>query len=89
MEKSKNNPIVQDELDKSKNLLLSVIFRAIDNPHELCRIIAFDEIHFEKENVLLEYTDKIKSITKQGILEVANKYFQDKKYVTAILKPKK
>jgi zinc protease len=87
--KIKNLPTKQDELDKSKNLLLGDIFRAIDIPHELTQLLAYNEIHFENQNALLDYTNKINSLTEQDITEVANKYFQDKNYSTAILTPKK
>ena len=88
LQKIKNLPTKQDELDKSKNLLLGDIFRAIDIPHELTQLLAYFEIHFENQNALLNYANKINSLTEQDITEVANEYFQDKNYSTAILTPK-
>ncbi len=89
LQKIKNLPPTKNELDKSKNLLLGTIFRTVDNPHELPRLLAYDEIHFENENSLIDYTNKINSLTELDMTEVANKYFQDKNYSTAILTPKK
>ena len=89
LQKIKNLPTKQDELDKSKNLLLGDIFRAIDIPHELTQLLACEEIHFENQNSLVDYTNKINSLTELDMTEVANKYFQDKNYSTAILTPKK
>ena len=87
--KIKTAPPSQNELDKSKNMLLGSIFRVMDNFHELPRLLAYDEIHFETQNSLTDYTAKINSLTTQDLTEVANKYFQDKNYSTAILIPKK
>ena len=89
LQKIKNLPPTKNELDKSKNLLLGNIFRIVDNSHELPRLLAYDEIHFENENSLIDYTNKINSLTELDMTEVANKYFQDKNYSTAILTPKK
>jgi zinc protease len=89
LQKIKNYPVTKSELDKSKNLLLGNIFRIIDNSHELPRLLAYDEIHFENENSLIDYTNKINSLTEQEMTKVANKYFQEENYSTAILTPKK
>jgi zinc protease len=88
LQKIKNQPPTKNELDKSKNLLLGNIFRVIDNSHELPRLLSYEEIHFENQNSLIDYTNKINSLTELDMAEVANKYFQDKNYSTAILTPK-
>ena len=89
LEKIRSHPPSKNELDKSKNLLLGSIFRTIDNSHELPRLLAYDEVHFESENSLIDYTNKINSLTELDMTDVANKYFQDKNYSTAILAPRK
>jgi len=89
LQKIKNQPPTKNELDKSKNLLLGNIFRIIDSSHELPRLLAYEEIHFENQNSLIDYTNKINALTELEMTEVANKYFQDKNYSTAILTPKK
>ena len=38
---------------------------------------------------LVDYTNKIASLSELDLAEVADKYFQDKNYSTAILTPKK
>jgi predicted Zn-dependent peptidase len=88
LQKIKNQPPTKNELDKSKNLLLGNIFRVIDNSHELPRLLAYEEIHFGNQNSLIDYTNKVNSLTELDMAEVANKYFQDKNYSTAILTPK-
>jgi predicted Zn-dependent peptidase len=89
LQKLKMRPVIKSELDKSKNLMLGTIFRQIDSSQGLPRLLAYDEIHFESENALVDYTNKISSVTEQEIMETANKYFQDENYATAILTPKK
>lgn len=89
LQKIKGQPPTRNELNKSKNQLLGNIFRTIDNAHELPRLLAYDEIHFENENSLTDYINKINSLTEQDIAEVASKYFQHENYSTAILTPKK
>jgi zinc protease len=89
LQKLKSQPIKDNELKKSKNLILGDIFRSIDNPQQLPEILADMEIYFRNENALVNYKDRICSLSEQDISEVANKYFQDENYATAILKPKK
>jgi len=89
LQKLKTRPVSKGELDKSKNLVLGSIFRQIDSSQGLPRLLAYDESHFESENALVDYTNKIKSISEQDIMKTANKYFQDENYATAILIPKK
>jgi predicted Zn-dependent peptidase len=89
LQKVKNQPPSKNELDKSKNMLLGGIFRVMDNFHELPGLLAYDEIHFEDNKSLIDYINKINSLTEKDVTEVANKYFQDKNYSTAILTPKK
>ena len=70
-------------------MLLGNMFRTIDSSHELPRLLAYDEIHFENENSLIDYIEKINSLNKLDVTEIANKYFRDENYSTAILSPKK
>lgn len=88
LEKIKTNPIPKTELEKSKNLLIGNVFRAMDDSHELPRILADSEIHFENGKALQNYINKITQLSEQDITEAANKYFQETNYAVAILKPK-
>jgi len=89
LKKITNQPPTKDELSKSKNLLLGNVFRTIDNSHELPRLLACEEIHFDNQNSLINYVEKINSLNELDVVEVANKYFQDKNYSMATLSPKK
>jgi predicted Zn-dependent peptidase len=70
-------------------LILGDIFRSIDSSQALPRILTEMEIQFEDKNALINYTNKILSLTEQNISDTANKYFQEENYSTAILTPKK
>ena len=89
LEKIKTRPITRSELEKSKNLLLANIYRAMDSYGQLPRLLADVEICFEDENALRQYTDKIRLLCEKDITKVANKYFQERNYATARLTPKK
>lgn len=89
LQKIKNQSPTKDELGKSKNLLLGNVFRTIDSSHELPRLLAYEEVHFENQNSLINYIEKINSLNELDVTEIANKYFEDKNYSTAILSPKK
>ncbi len=89
LQKLKTQPVKENELEKSKNLILGDIFRSIDSPLQLPGVLADMEIYFGNQKALIDYKDKICSLSEQDITEAANKYFQDENYATAILKPKK
>jgi predicted Zn-dependent peptidase len=88
LQKIKNQPPTKDELEKSRSLLLGNLYRIIDSSHDLSRLLAYEEIHLENQSSLMEYVNKINTLTEEDLVEVANKYFQDENYSTAILKPK-
>ncbi len=89
LHKIKAHPVSQSEIAKSKNLIIGSIYRSIDNPKELPRILANMEIHFGNEKALLDYTNRIDAITEQNITEAANNYFQEENYSTVTLIPRK
>lgn len=88
LQKLKNNSVPDTELEKCKNLVLGDVFRSIDNPHTLPRIMIDSELYFENENILNQYIDKIKSLSQHDIMKTANKYFSEKDYAKAITAPK-
>jgi predicted Zn-dependent peptidase len=76
------------ELEKSKNVILGDIYRAMDSPIGLPRILADMEIYFGNEKSLADYTQKIQAQTSKSIMQVACKYFDAENFSTAIIKPK-
>ena len=89
LQKLKTHSVTKSELDKSKNLMLGNIYMQVDSSQGLPRLLAYDEIHFESANALVDYTNKISSLSEQDVTNTANKYFQESGYATAILMPKK
>jgi predicted Zn-dependent peptidase len=88
LRKIKTKSVSDGELQKSKNIITGDIMRAIDNPHELPRIIADTEIIYANPIALSNYLSQINSITSDDILVAAEKFFQERNYSTAILIPK-
>lgn len=80
--------INDEELEKVKNMMLGGVLREIDNPEECHDIITFMEIQYQKETALVDYTQKIKAVSSRDVMEVANKYFGEDAFSTAILAPK-
>ena len=79
----------QDELNKSRNLLLGKIYRTIDIPAALPRLLAFEEVRFGNENSLVDYIGKVNRLSGEDLAEAADRYFKPENYSTAVLTPKK
>ena len=89
LEKIKNQQTTKAELEKSKNMLLVNVYRAIEASFQLPGIITEQEIYFRNKNSLQTYLNNIGQLNEQDIVEIANKYFKKENYATAILNPKK
>jgi predicted Zn-dependent peptidase len=87
LEKLTQTPVDEAELEKSKNVVLGDIYRAMDSPGGLPRIMADMEIYFGIETSLQEYLQKIETLTSEQLLETACKYFAKENYASVILKP--
>jgi len=83
-----NNLVTADELEKSKNVVVGDIMRAMDNPHELPRLITDTEIVYGNQEGLSDYVCNLKKLTSQDILVTASKYFKEENYSTVTLAPK-
>jgi predicted Zn-dependent peptidase len=88
LEKIKSAPVSEGELEKSKNVIAGDIFRAMDDPHELPRLMTDTEIVYGNEKGLSDYVTKLKGLKPQDVLVTSNKFFQEDNYSTAILTPK-
>ena len=84
MEKIRN-----DELERSKNLIIADILRGIDNPQETSEILAYMEIQFNSETSLVDYISKIQAVSIENIMDAANTYLQEDNLSTVLLSPKK
>ncbi|HEX9261098.1 MAG TPA: pitrilysin family protein [Candidatus Bathyarchaeia archaeon] len=88
LQKLKIQPVPRNELEKGKNLVLSSVFRSVDSPYMLPRVMTDSEMYFADENTLSRYIEKVSWLSDQDITEVADKYFQENRYATAIVTPK-
>ena len=80
--------VSDEELEKSKNVVVGDIMRAMDNPHELPRLITDNEIVYGNSEGLSVFVSKLKKLTSTEVLVTANKYFKEENYSTVSLTPK-
>ncbi len=88
LEKLASTPVSKAELEKSKNVVVGDILRAMDNPQELPRLMIDTEIVYEDENALSGYVENLVALSATEIQATAQRYFQEKNYATATLVPK-
>jgi zinc protease len=81
--------ITRAELEKGKNIILGDIYRIMDSSRSCADALAFMEIQFNSENALVDYTEKIKAVTANDVMRIAESYLEEEKFSTVILKPKK
>lgn len=76
-----------DELERNKNLIIADILRGMDNSQDCSDILAYLEIQFKNEKTVVEYIGKVKAVSSENIIEVANTYLQEDSLSTVLLKP--
>jgi len=76
-----------DELERNKNLIIADILRGMDNSQDCSDILAYLEIQFKNEKAVVEYIGKVKAVSSENIIEVANTYLQEDSLSTVLLKP--
>ena len=87
--KLKMEKVPDDELDRSKNLIIGGILRGMDNPQEALEIIAYLEMQYKSERALVDYIAKVKAVSSEQIIDAANVYLDERTLSTVILQPKK
>jgi predicted Zn-dependent peptidase len=88
VEKLRNEKVLDEELNKVKDMIAGTILRTVDSPVDFPEVMAVMEMHFNSENALQEYLEDVKALSANDILEVANKYLTEEKISTAVLYPK-
>jgi predicted Zn-dependent peptidase len=88
LEKLALTPVGEEELEKSKNVIVGDILRAMDNPHELPRLMTDTDVVYADENGLADYVEKLVALSSKEIQTTAQRYFQEENYATATLIPK-
>ncbi|MCL4429535.1 MAG: insulinase family protein [Chloroflexi bacterium] len=87
--KLRTQKVPVEELERSKNLIVGGILRGMDNPQEALEIIAYLEMQYRSEQALVDYIAKVKAVTSDNIMDVANAYLKEDMLSTVILQPTK
>jgi len=87
-EKLKEKNISKAELNKGKNIITSDYMISLDSPIDSSIKFVENEMLLGNVNKSKLYLEEIKSVTTKDILEVANKYFDEENFATAVIKPK-
>jgi predicted Zn-dependent peptidase len=77
-----------DELERTKNLIVGASLRGMDDPQECSEILAYMEMQFKNEKALVDHIAKIKAVSSEDIIDVANNYLQEDYLSTVFLMPK-
>ena len=83
----KTKKISDKELMKGKNMIICDFYRGVDESFILHQVIGMFETLFSDENAIQKYLEKIKSVSADDLIEVANKYLEKSKLSKAILSP--
>jgi len=83
----RNENVPEAELNKGKDMILSNIFRAVDNLEACPEILAFMEIQFGNENALAQYAQRVRAVTADQVRAVAERYLSEGSLSTAVLNP--
>jgi predicted Zn-dependent peptidase len=83
-----SNKVSEQELTKAKDMIAGSILRTVDSPLGFSETLAAMEIQFQSNNSLSDYLGKIKTISTNDIIEVANKYLSESSFTAAMLSQK-
>lgn len=77
------------ELQKIKNLIVGASLRGMDDSQECSEILAYMEMQFKSGNALVDHVAKVKAVSSENILDVANAHLQEDCLSMVLLKPTK
>ena len=80
--------VTAEELDKSKNIIVGDIMRAMDTPRELPKLMTDTEIIYGSQHGLAGYVSELKLLKSQDLLFTASKWFKQENYSAVTLTPK-
>jgi predicted Zn-dependent peptidase len=81
--------VPNDELEKTKNLIMGAILRGMDDPQECLEILAYMDMQYKSEKALVNHIAKIKDVSSEDIMDAANNYLKEDCFSTVLLKPMK
>jgi predicted Zn-dependent peptidase len=88
IEKLKKEPVTDEELKKAKNQVLAQMIYEQDSAARIARILGWWEIEGGAWQNINRYPEEVQKLTKEDILEVAQKYFRKDNRTVGYLLPK-
>ena len=85
----KTKKVSDEELSKVKNMIIGDFFRGIDHSFNLQVQLTRLELLFADDCAIPKYLEKIKSLSVDDLIEVANKYFGESNSSRVLLTPEK
>ncbi len=89
LEKTKKEPVTDQELEKAKNILLANFYRGIKTINGKANQLGSYEVFFGDYQKLFNAAEDYRKVTKEDVRRVAQKYFADKNRTVATLVPDK
>ncbi|NIO44299.1 MAG: hypothetical protein GTN36_01985 [Candidatus Aenigmarchaeota archaeon] len=86
--KLREKKITPNELKRTKNMVIAENLFSFERPISGSIRFVNDEMILGNVNKIKSYMKKVDSVTAKDILEVANKYFDEEKFATAIIRPR-
>lgn len=80
--------IPQEELTKTKDMIIGSVMRTIDSPTDFPETLANMEMRYGNQNALQDYIIKIKAVDESDIVEAANKYLSQNRLISSVVLPK-
>jgi zinc protease len=89
LDRIKNNPVTDQELEKARNIELANFYRQTSTINGRARTLGDYEVFFGDYHKLFTAVDSYNKVTKADLQRVARKYFSDKNRTVATLIPEK
>jgi len=89
LDKIKNQPVTDEELQKAKNILLANFYRSLKTISGKANTLGTYEVFFGDYHKLFTAADDYNKVTKEDLQRVAQKYFTEKNRTVATLIPER
>jgi len=89
LEKLKNNPVDKKHIERARNQILVSHFRSLQSAEGLASSLGSDEISLGNPDFSVNYANKMRVVSTEDIMRVANKYFNTNTVVRVGLIPAK
>ena len=89
VDKLREEPVPQKELEKAKNSLKADLLYRLDHPHPIAGTIGFSQVVGEDYNLFLKLQERYDQITAKDVQEVASRLLSPTNRTVVTLMPKK